>query len=156
MHGMHIQNQEDMSREAALFVGELAPHVRATVLALSGELGAGKTTFVQGIARALGVEESVTSPTFVIMKIYDLIDQPFKRLVHMDAYRLKGKEHLRVLGWGALCADPGNLICIEWPEKIEGAIPADAIPVTLRYSGEGRDIFYGTTEDKNTHTTPHS
>lgn len=151
-----MHTQEDMRAEAARFVAELAPGTRATVLPFSGELGAGKTTFVQGIARALGVEERVTSPTFVILKIYNLHDRPFKHLVHMDAYRLKGKEHLRVLGWDALCADPGNLICIEWPEKIAGAIPADAIPVTLRYSGEGRDIFYGTTEDKNTPKTPHS
>ncbi len=153
---MHIQKTEDMYVEAGRYAQTLIPNAHATVLTLSGDLGAGKTTFVQGVASVLGVEEPVTSPTFVIMKIYDLINQPFKRLVHMDAYRLKGKEHLRVLGWEALCADPENLICIEWPEKIEGAIPADAIPVTLRYSGEGRDIFYGTTEDKKTPTTPHS
>ncbi len=150
---MHIQTKEDMQKEAALLVLRIAPGKGATVLALSGELGAGKTTFVQGIAKSLGIEESVTSPTFVIMKIYDLLDQKFKRLVHMDAYRLKGKEHLRVLGWDALISDPGNLICIEWPEKIQDAIPSDAIRVTLRYSGEGRDITYGTDENKKTRTT---
>lgn len=150
---MHLKNLEDVRTEAARFVSELAFGARATIVTLSGELGAGKTTFVQGIARSLGVEEVVTSPTFVIMKIYELVNQPFKRLVHMDAYRLKGKEHLRVLGWDALVADPANLICIEWPEKIGGAIPQGAIRVTLRYSGEGRDILYG---EENNKTTPHS
>lgn len=151
---MHLKNLEDVRTEAARFASSCVPGAGATVVTLSGELGAGKTTFMQGIARALGVEEAVTSPTFVIMKIYDLVDQPFKRLVHMDAYRLKGKEHLRVLGWDALIADPANLICIEWPEKIEGAIPEDAIRITLRYSGEGREIIYGT--EKNDTTTPHT
>ena len=151
--GIHLKNTEDVRTEAARFVDKLKPAAGATLITLSGELGAGKTTFVQGIAQALGVEEVVTSPTFVIMKIYDLAGQRFSRLVHMDAYRLKGKEHLRVLGWDALLADPGNLICIEWPEKIPGAV-SDAIHVTLRYSGEGRDITYG--EEKNNKTAPHS
>ena len=151
---MNIPDADSMRECARVFIERLEPSRRATIVALSGDLGAGKTTFVQGIARSLGIEESVTSPTFVIMKIYDLENQPFKRLVHMDAYRLKGAEHLRVLGWDALIADPANLICIEWPEKIEGAIPQDATRITLRYSGEGREIIYG--EEKNNTTTPHS
>lgn len=150
--GAFIQNAEEMRTEAARFVGALLPGARATLLALSGDLGAGKTTFVQGIAQALGVEEQVTSPTFVIMKIYPVgkpvasngaDDLFFKHLVHMDAYRLKGKEHLRVLGWEALLADPGNLICIEWPEKIHDGIPADAVGIRFRYSGGNeREIVY--------------
>lgn len=151
---MTIHTREDMVREADRFVHALVPARHATILALSGDLGAGKTTFVQGMAEALSLEEVVTSPTFVIMKIYALENQPFKRLVHIDAYRLKGKEHLRVLGWDALIADPANLICVEWPEKIGGAIPSDAVRITLRYSGEGREIIYG--EEKNNTTTPHS
>lgn len=151
---MNIPDVDSMRKCARVFIERLEPSRGATIVALSGDLGAGKTTFVQGIARSLGIEEPVTSPTFVIMKIYDLSGQKFSRLVHMDVYRLKGKEHLRVLGWDALCADSGNLICIEWPEKIEGAIPQDAIRIALRYSGEGREIIYG--EEKNNTTTPHS
>ena len=151
---MHLKNREDVRTEAARFVSELVSGARATIVTLSGELGAGKTTFVQGVARALGVEEVVTSPTFVIMKMYELENQAFKRLVHLDAYRLKGKEHLRVLGWDALVADPGNLICVEWPEKIGGAVPQGAMSVALRYSGEGRDIIYG--EEKSNTETSHS
>jgi tRNA threonylcarbamoyladenosine biosynthesis protein TsaE len=135
--------KEDMAREAAAFVETLTPREAATMVTLSGDLGAGKTTFVQEVARVLGITEHVTSPTFVIMKIYDLEGQAFKRLIHMDAYRLKGKQHLKVLGWDDLVADPANLIFIEWPEKIEGAIPQGARAITFGYSGEGRELIYG-------------
>lgn len=131
-----------MDEASARFVRSCTPGALATVVTLSGGLGAGKTTFVQGIARALGIEESVTSPTFVIMKIYDLENQVFEKLIHMDAYRLKGAHHLKVLGWDELLQNPKHLICVEWPEKIEGAIPKDAIQVTLSYSDNARTLKY--------------
>lgn len=132
-----------MEKEAARFVASCAPRTSgATVVALSGDLGAGKTAFVKGVAKALGVEEHVTSPTFVIMKIYTL-DGVFKKLVHIDAYRLKGEHHLKVLGWEELLRDPHNLICIEWPEQIPQALPPHAIRIALRYTGEDeREILY--------------
>ena len=118
----------EMNAESERLVSTLHPDIAgATIVTLSGDLGAGKTTFVKGIAKALGIKEHVTSPTFVIMKIYGLSEQKFKRLVHIDAYRLKGLHHLKVLGWKDLIEDLGNLICIEWPEKIEEAIPRDAV-----------------------------
>ncbi len=119
----------------------------ATVIALSGELGAGKTTFAQAIAKALGVEEAVTSPTFVIEKIYALQGQKFQQLIHIDAYRLKGAHELEVLGWKGLCADPGNLILLEWPERVEGLIPRDAIRIRFDIVDEGRIITIAASED---------
>lgn len=148
---MQVSGLERMAEEARVFVAQLVPRAQATVVTLSGDLGAGKTTFAKGVARALGITEHVTSPTFVIMKIYDLEGQAFKRLVHIDAYRLKGMHHLKVLGWEELLADAGNLILIEWPEKIAGAVPQDAVRLALRYSGEGeREIIYGETGSSET------
>lgn len=112
----------------------------ATIITLSGELGAGKTTFVQGIARALGVEENVTSPTFVIEKVYELTGQKWKHLIHIDAYRLKSAHELEVLGWHEIAQEPGNLIVIEWPERVAALIPADAIRITFTGSGDIRNI----------------
>ena len=141
---MKTVREHEMEEEAAAFLTSLSPAAAgATIVTLSGELGAGKTTFVKGVARALGVEEQVTSPTFVILKIYDLYEQKFRKLIHMDAYRLKGKQHLKVLGWDELVKDPGNLILVEWPEKIEEAIPQGAKRIALRYSEDGRHILYG-------------
>lgn len=141
---MKTVREHEMEEESATFLSSLSPAENsATIVTLSGELGAGKTTFVKGIARALGIEDQVTSPTFVIMKVYELGGKGFKKLVHMDAYRLKGMQHLKVLGWNELVKDGRNLILVEWPEKIEGAIPHDAKRIALRYSEEGRHILYG-------------
>ncbi len=108
----------------------------ATVITLSGELGAGKTTLTQTIARDLGVKENVISPTFVIMKSYKIVDSRFKTLVHIDAYRLDSAKELERLGWAALIADPENLILIEWPERVPEAIPATAHKVFLSHKNE--------------------
>ena len=98
----------------------------ALVVGLSGHLGAGKTAFVKLVAELLGVKEVVTSPTFVIMKLYELAPQaivdkkiPWKRLVHIDAYRLERAEELEALNFEQLVADKNNLIMVEWPENVE-------------------------------------
>ncbi|OHB18819.1 MAG: tRNA (adenosine(37)-N6)-threonylcarbamoyltransferase complex ATPase subunit type 1 TsaE [Parcubacteria group bacterium RIFCSPHIGHO2_01_FULL_56_18] len=141
---MKTVREHEMEEEATAFLASLSPAKSgATIVTFSGDLGAGKTTFVKGIAHALGIEEHITSPTFVILKIYDLHGQKFERLIHMDAYRLKGRQHLKVLGWDELVKDPGNLILVEWPEKIGEAIPEGAKRISLRYSDEGRHIIYG-------------
>ena len=92
----------------------------AFVTGLSGHLGAGKTAFVKRVADKLGVGEVVTSPTFVLMKIYGVQgpDVAFKRLVHIDAYRLERREDLEALRFEEVVADPGNLVMIEWPENV--------------------------------------
>ena len=115
---------------------------RAVVLTLSGELGAGKTTFMQEIARQLGVTEHVTSPTFVIMKGYDLIDQPFDQLVHIDAYRIETSEELAVLGFAELLQQPRTLICIEWAERVSDLLPPDALALAFATEGETRLITF--------------
>ncbi len=143
-----IEGFERMARHAVEFVAAVRPNISgATVVALSGELGAGKTTFAQAMAKALGVEETVTSPTFVLEKIYALENQKFARLVHVDAYRLKVAHELEVLGWKELLQDPGNLIILEWPENVADVVPKDAIRITLTGSGDTREIFYGTKEN---------
>lgn len=132
--------------EAIRFVRELSPGARATVVALSGDLGAGKTTFVQAIAKELGIEEPVNSPTFVIEKVYSIQGSTlnaFKCLVHIDAYRLNSAQEISVLGWPQLVADPGNLIFVEWPEHVSGAVPHDAIRIVLSGTGDERTILYG-------------
>ena len=108
---------------------------QATVIALSGELGAGKTTLTQQIAKILGIRENLISPTFVIMKRYEIAGD-FKNLIHIDAYRLKGKDELWKLGWQEMIEDKNNLIIIEWPENVEGLIPDDAIKVMLSHADD--------------------
>ncbi len=90
----------------------------AIVVGLSGHLGAGKTAFTKLVAQELGNTETITSPTFVIMKIYETKNEIFPRLIHIDAYRLERQEELEALRWEALVADRNNLIMIEWPENV--------------------------------------
>jgi tRNA threonylcarbamoyladenosine biosynthesis protein TsaE len=121
---------EALQAEAEAFAARLSPNDdTATLVTLSGELGAGKTSFAQGVARALGVKESVTSPTFVLEKIYRLPEttgRGFSRLVHLDAYRLDGPAVLAPLGFDGIMRDPGKLVLLEWPERVEEALPVPA------------------------------
>lgn len=126
-----ISSIEELETYAKSVLSDLSflPHEGAVVLALMGDLGAGKTAFVKAVAKELGITEHITSPTFVIMKTYDLpptTNHGFKTLTHIDAYRLESAHELEVLGWKELLADPDALIAIEWPEKVPGAMPSNA------------------------------
>lgn len=137
---MRTERLEEFAAYAKDFAHSLVPRDRATVIALSGELGAGKTTFTQVLARTLGVEEAVQSPTFVIEKIYPLQNQAFARLIHIDAYRLKSEQELDVLHWGELLQDASNLMVLEWPEMVPRRVPPDAIRIRFDIEGDARII----------------
>lgn len=106
---------------------------KAIVLAMHGDLGSGKTTLTQKIGEQLGIKNKIISPTFVIMKKYQLKNKRFKKLIHIDAYRLNKKEEMIHLGWNEIISDNENIIIIEWPEKIEGLVPKDSIVVKLTH-----------------------
>lgn len=109
---------------------------------LSGDLGSGKTTFTKSVAKLLCIQEHVTSPTFVIQKIYPLDSQvvpadfPFKKLIHIDAYRLENAHELAVLDFKKDTEDPSSLILIEWPERIIEALPKDAPIIRFSFVSE--------------------
>ena len=92
-----------------------------SVLALHGDLGAGKTTFVRGLARAWGIDETVTSPTFNLYTIY----KGERQLIHLDAYRLESDADLDALMIEDFLQSPW-CFAVEWPERIPDALPADA------------------------------
>ncbi len=117
----------DLGRRMA---SELPPN---TVLALSGELGAGKTTFVQGLAEGLGVEGPVPSPTFVLLNVYPA-------LFHFDLYRLKSSADFLALGFGEYF-EKGGVCVIEWPERIEELLPPNTRWIRFAYCPEGREVL---------------
>ncbi len=131
-----IFGADSMYRHAADFARTLVPGEAATVVGLEGDLGAGKTTFFQGVAQEFGVDEHTTSPTFVIQKSYKLSGQPFHNLIHIDAYRLKSGAELLALGWKDILYDPHNLIFVEWPERVSEIMPKDAKILKLRFIDE--------------------
>jgi tRNA threonylcarbamoyladenosine biosynthesis protein TsaE len=128
----------------------------ATVVALEGDLGSGKTTFVKAVAEVLGVKKTVTSPTFVLEKVYKLplsrsnLDNGIKkhgftRLIHIDAYRLLNGEELRILGWKALTEDPRNIIFLEWPERAKEVLPKGVRTIRFTATDETTRVLTVTT-----------
>ena len=108
----------------------------ATVLALSGDLGAGKTTLTKAIAQVLGVQETVISPTFVIAKYYECTHPNFDQLVHIDAYRIDEESEHHILNWQAISEMPRTLIIVEWPERITALLPQRTYYVDISH-GDG-------------------
>jgi tRNA threonylcarbamoyladenosine biosynthesis protein TsaE len=140
-----VQNLEEFEREAVRAVEALTPKAEATLVTLSGELGAGKTAFTKAAAKHFGSTEIVNSPTFVLEKIYKLPpDKLFKRFVHIDAYRLENGDELSPLGFSELMKNSETIIFLEWPEKVEEALPVPALAVTIEARADGsRIISYG-------------
>lgn len=106
---------------------------RRHIILLSGELGTGKTITVQAIAEELGVTEDVNSPTYVLMKIYPLQNADFDRLVHVDLYRIEYNQDTDELGLTDYLNDERSLVVVEWPERILGNWPSDALLVQFYY-----------------------
>lgn len=139
------RNEEETRIIAETFVEELSraeqQQTHATLVLLSGDLGAGKTTFTKALAGALGVRSVVISPTFVIMKIYDLKKTHFKRLIHIDAYRLESEQELLNLGWEEMLCHPENLILLEWPEKVAGILPKKNVSISFIHKKEHERVI---------------
>jgi len=129
-----IKNLAEMEKFARQFIDELKVGARPKVICLSGELGSGKTAFVKAVAKIFGIDEDITSPTFVIQKNYILpTGKNFEKLIHIDAYRLDSGEELAKLGVDKIFADPKNLIFLEWPENVSEIMPKDSIYLKFQF-----------------------
>jgi tRNA threonylcarbamoyladenosine biosynthesis protein TsaE len=108
----------------------------ALVVGLYGDLGSGKTTFTQAFAKHLGITNNITSPTFVIEKIYKIENSPFENLIHIDAYRLENSKELSMLSWQEQVTNPKNLILIEWPERVVDILPENHAKIMFKFISE--------------------
>jgi len=108
----------------------------ATVVGLYGDLGSGKTTFTQSIAKLLGIKDFVTSPTYVIEKKYPIKYKNFENLIHIDLYRIESSKELLHLDWQEIISNPKNLILIEWPEKIGEIMPKNSLKINFEFVSE--------------------
>jgi tRNA threonylcarbamoyladenosine biosynthesis protein TsaE len=119
----------------------------ATIVCLSGDLGAGKTFFTQAVGKHLGIKNKITSPTFVLIKkypiglAYGVARGSFRFLFHLDAYRLKSEKELLQLGWKEIIGNKEHLVFIEWPENVRKIIPAGARFVFLSHKKNGERIL---------------
>ena len=124
-----VSSVEETWALAKKLAKELKP---GDVVCLEGDLGAGKTTFTQGLAAALGVPGRVTSPTFCIVQEHQ---SPDVLLVHMDLYRLHGEEDVEAIGWEDYLSR-GAIIAVEWPERAGALLPSSAHHVAFHHKGE--------------------
>jgi len=135
-HIIISKNLQETAKIAQDFVASLSKGDGATIVCLKGDLGAGKTAFTKSVAQILGVMDIVTSPTFVIEKIYELpkpLRSPFSFLIHIDAYRLERSEELLHLGWEETIQNSENLILLEWPERILNIIPKAVKTISFKF-----------------------
>ncbi len=103
------------------------------IFALVGDLGAGKTTFSKTFLKELGVEQHVQSPTFSIINSYDIDFNGFKKVFHIDVYRIEDNKELEVLHFNEILENPDHIVVIEWADKIRELIPAGATWMTFEH-----------------------
>lgn len=154
----NIEKEEDLSDLASFLIGEavlfkINHNLTSVVLALKGDLGAGKTTLTKLIANKLGVEVGLSSPTFVIIKKYPInnkniedVKNPeytkgvvFDNLVHIDTYRLNEGKDLEKLGWSEIL-NTNSIICLEWPEIVTEVIPKKYIEIEILHIFDNKII----------------
>ena len=127
------KNENDTMTLAQNFESEKFPNM---VICLDGELGSGKTVFVKGFARALGIEDNITSPTFNLIKEYDSGELP---LYHMDVYRLEeGDESVGVTEY----YNKGGITIIEWSDIIKDKLPEERVEITFKFVDENTRVLY--------------
>ena len=126
------------SEETTKFGQSLASEfVGGEVLAMVGDLGAGKTCLSQGVAQGLGIKRKVNSPTFVVMKVYDLNNKNgIKKFCHIDAYRLSSAEDLIAIGALDYLNRADTVTIIEWAEKVADIWPQDTILINIKHQSE--------------------
>lgn len=137
---MHLvsQNADDTRAIAARFAQRIRDampgRTSALTVALRGELGTGKTTFTQGVARALGIPISPKSPTFMLARQYPVPGTALS-LWHLDCYRLAGHQDLAALDMHRVFGDPHHIVFVEWPERVGDGLPRDHREVRFEHLG---------------------
>lgn len=154
------KSAQETQKFAVLLAKEILhkkPVRKAVVLVLYGDLGAGKTTFLQGFAKGLGIKQKVLSPTFIIMRKFEIRNQksetnsklkipnprrytldatPYKNFYHIDCYRLKNEKDLEILGFKEIVSNPKNIVAIEWPERVKKILPKSMVKIKFKHLKE--------------------
>lgn len=112
---------------------EKGPEKRALVIGLIGDLGGGKTTFLQGFAKGLGIRNRILSPTYLIMKRLMIHESRFTNFYHIDCYRIKDVKEILNLGFADMVENPENIIAIEWADRIKKMLPKHCLILRFKF-----------------------
>ena len=137
---MFSKNKEETQKIAKEFAQKISKRSsqreETFVIGLMGDLGGGKTTFLQGFAEGLGIKEKILSPTFNIFKKYSCISQAYAEFYHFDCYRIKDSKEILDLGFEEIISNPKNIIAIEWGEKIKDVLPKNTFWIKFKFIDE--------------------
>ncbi len=112
------------------------------LIALNGDLGSGKTTFIKGLGRGLGIKNKITSPTFLMVRRYSILkNKKYKNFYHVDAYRIKTKRDLEVTGIEAALSGQNNIIAVEWADLIKKHLKNKTLSIYIKHKNENKRIF---------------
>jgi len=148
------ESEVDLSKIADLVLVAASENrsAGAFVIGLYGNLGSGKTTFTKYLAKALRVKETITSPTFILQKNFNInwpkklapqksneksvAPERFKKLYHFDVYRIDSEKELASLHWPEIISNPQNIVVIEWPERVAGSLPSGILKIKFTFVDE--------------------
>lgn len=139
----NYKQTQKLGEDLAKKILKLPLQKRAIILGLRGNLGGGKTTFLQGFAKGLKVKEKILSPTFVILKHFKIINSKFTDFYHVDCYRINNVEEIMELGFKEIISNSKNIVAVEWSERIRKILPKSAIEIDFKFIGvETREIGF--------------
>ncbi len=136
IHSKSATDTEKLAGYLAKKILDAGARKSAVVVSLIGPLGAGKTHFTKAFMKTLGVKDTITSPTFNIMKIYEIpqkTSKEFRSAYHIDAYRIKSHDLLK-LGFKDIITDPANIVLIEWADIVKDILPEGAINIEIEHA----------------------
>jgi tRNA threonylcarbamoyladenosine biosynthesis protein TsaE len=129
---------ENLGKKIGRKILKEKPSKIAKIIALEGDLGGGKTTFLKGFAKGLGIREKILSPTFIIFRKFEIRNSKFKNFYHVDCYRIEKIKEILNLGFREIIKDPKNIVAIEWAEKIKKILPKKVIKIKFKILGKKR------------------
>lgn len=129
------QYKTSSEKETKSLAAKIAKNLKSTVISLTGQLGAGKTTFVQGFAKGLNIKDKIISPTFVLIRQHS-IPHTNGHLYHIDLYRLEDTSQITHLGLEEIIKNPENITIVEWAEKAEKLLPKNTVKINIEKIGQ--------------------
>ncbi len=136
MKNKYSVNKPEDFKEVVLDIFNTFEKANPLVITLEGDLGAGKTTFTQELGKYLGVEEQINSPTFTIMKQYEIKYKKFNTLVHIDAYRIENDNEIGPLKLTDTISQKNHIVCIEWPEQIPSILSETDLKLKIEINND--------------------
>ena len=136
-HTKNLKETQNLS-EKAIEIAKKQSRKNAAVLGLVGDLGGGKTSFTQGLAKNLGIKKDILSPTFILMQSYPLSGKksPWKNFYHLDAYRVKSSKEILKLGFEEITKDSQNIVVVEWADIIKDIMPKNTLWIEFEWLDE--------------------